>query len=260
MDATKPDKLHVSLFGRYTWQGPDLLVVRGNFAEVLTCRDLYNQHHGIAAQEAVAAAALDRLMAAAGLAAVSLTDRESWGWSLALEDAGVGLFCGMEPEGMVCGQVRATQQDRAAGALQRQKAKGPLVQSSFEPRGSCPVAAVEQYFNVVDQLPTRLAVTDTWDAALAQILPGGDLSPMEGLGAAEMVERLDRAEQDGELTLTDEMVLFYECRCDDEMILRMLTSLPPDQRAELWGEESELGVECPRCGRTYLIQRPGLKH
>ena len=198
---------------------------------------------------------MDRLMAAAGLAAVSLVDRESWGWSLALKGTGIGLFCGVEPEGMVCGTTRPAPEDRALGTLQRQKARGPLVQSSYEPEGDCPVAAVEEYFSQVVQLPTRLAVTDSWDAVLVQVLPGGDLSPTEGLTGQELVARLDRAEQDGELSLTDEMLLFYECRCDDEMILRMLTSLPPDQRAELWGDEKELRVECPRCRREYVINR-----
>ena len=243
------------MFTRYTWQAHDLLVVRGNFAEVLTCRDLYNHRHQIEAREAGVRNALDRLMAAAGLAAVSLVDRESWGWSLTLEGSEEGLFCGVEPEGMVCGHVHEAPQDRIAGALQRQKAKGPLVQSAFEPTGRCPVAAVEQYFNTVDQLPTRLAVTEAWDVVLAQILPGGDLSPVQELGDAELVARLDHAEQQGELKVSDEVVLFYECRCDDGMILKMITSLPRDQRAELWGEEPELRVECPRCGRIYVVQR-----
>ncbi len=250
-----PEKLHVSLFRRYTWQEHDLLVVRGNFAEVLTCRDLYNQRHDIDAPQGDDGRNLDRLMAAAGLTAVSLVDRESWGWSLTLDRTGTGLFCGVEPEGMVCGRVKEAQQDRAVAVLQRQKAKGPLVQSSYEPTGDCPVAAVAQYYTRVDQLPTRLVVTEGWEAALVQMLPGGDMSPLEGQGDDDVVAQLDHAEQQGELTLTDEVVLFYECRCDDEMILLMLTSLPPDQRAELWGDELELNVECPRCGRAYVVQR-----
>ena len=244
------------MFTRQTWQGHDLLVVRGNFTEVLTCRDLYQQRHNITPPPAADGAALDRLMAAAGLAAVSLVDRESWGWSVTLAGSAAGMFCGVEPEGMVCATVREAPAPKAAGALQRQKKGGPLVQSAFEPRGSCSVNAVEQYFTMVDQLPTRLAVTDSWDAALVQILPGGDLSAVESLEDAELVQRLDRAEEAGELTNTDEVVLFYECRCEDEMILRMITSLPSDQRAELWGDERELRVECPRCKREYVIQRP----
>lgn len=245
------------MFTRYTWQAHDLLVVRGNFAEVLTCRDLYNQRHHIAAPPPEAGGiALDRLMAAAGLAAVSLVDRESWGWSFTLPGSAYGLFCAVEPEGMVTGTLREAPPHRVAGALQRQKRKGPMVQSAFEPEGDCTVAAVEQYFTVVDQLPTRLAVTDAWDVALVQVLPGGDLAVVEGLEDAALVERLDRAQEAGELALTDEVVLFYECRCEDEMILSMLTSLPADQRADLWGDERELRVECPRCMREYVVQRP----
>ena len=254
MEPIKPARLHVSIFTRHIWREPVLLVVRGNFAEVLTCRDLYHQRHNI--PPADSEGRLEQLMAAAGLAAVSLADRESWGWSLTLEGSAAGMFCGVEPEGMVCGLQREAPGDRVAGALQRQKGDGPLVQSAFEPRGDCPVAAVEQYFGVVEQIPTRLVVSGDWECALVQTLPGGDLATVQGLDDAQLLQQLQDSADAGELGEAGEVVLFYDCRCDDEMILQMITSLPAPQRAELWGEDPQIEVVCPRCGRTYAVQRP----
>lgn len=247
-------KLHLSHYQRYTWQGPELLVVRGNFAEALTCRDLYNSHHKIP-PAGEGAQQRDRMMAAAGLAAVALTERESWGWSLTLEGTELGLFCGVEPEGMICSVIRRASSDRAAVVLQRQKGNGPMVQSNFEPRSRGAVATVQEYFCQVEQIPTRVAVTAAWDATLVQPLPGGDLGVVADLEGDELVRRVDQAEADGQLKQAVEVLLFYDCRCDDEMMLRMLTTLPAQARADLWGDEPELRIECPRCGRDYTIQR-----
>ena len=49
-------------------------------------------------------AELNLMFAAAGLVAVSLPERESWGWSLSLQGSSAGLFCAIEPEGMISGR------------------------------------------------------------------------------------------------------------------------------------------------------------
>ena len=84
-----------------------------------------------------------------------------------------------------------------------------------------------QYFDLDEARPAELQVDDL----LRRMVEGGLLKPVH------------------------EVVLFYECRCDDEMILEMITSLPTGQREELWGSETSLTIECPRCGREYTIQR-----
>ena len=59
----------------------------------------------------------------------------------------------------------------------------------------------------------------------------------------------------GEIKMLEEVLLFYECPCDLKQIVKMIDSLPDDQREELWGDLGSLEVSCPRCGRKYTVNR-----
>ena len=247
--------LHLSRYERRLWSAPNRLVVRGDFTEALVSRDLYEQRYGIPPAEVPARATLERLMAAAALAAISLAERESWGWSVTLPGVAEGFFCGVEPEGMICGRVREAERDEAIAVLQRQKGDAPLFQSSFVPPSTDPVAAVTAYFDQVEQLPTRLAVRGKGYGALVQALPGGSLDELTALDDEQLFAAIDAADAAGELERLDEVVLFYDCRCNDEMIAKMMDGMSEKQRAYLWENETELTIECPRCGREYRVQR-----
>lgn len=249
------DDLHLSRYERHLWRAPDLLVVRGDFSEALVSRDAYEARHGIAPTGGAPGQALERLMAAAGLAAVSLAERESWGWSITLPGADFGLFCGVEPEGLVCGRVREAERAAALGVLQRQHGNGPVFQSNFEPRGPDPVSAVTTYFDQVEQRATRLALRGASEGVLVQALPGGAFESVSGLDDAALFAAVAAAIDGGATKLLDEVVLFYECRCDDGMIDKMLASLSDKQRAYLWEDQTALSIECPRCGRDFQVAR-----
>lgn len=244
----------VSVCSRYLWEERSLLVVLGDFARVAEGKAEYDALHGVAALPAAEAARLARLMAAAALAAVSLAERESWGWTMTSQGAAHGLFCAAEPEGLICGTSREAPREKAIACLQRKKGNGPLVESRFEPDPADPAASVERYFRKVEQIGTRLALDGT-SGALVQALPGGALGELEAPGAGEIVSAL-RALRDGDrLRRLDEVAIFYECRCDDAVIRRMIDGLPAPSRAALWGAEARLEIACPRCGREFAIER-----
>lgn len=248
-------KPHLGRYLRYLWEEPGLLVVLGEFAEVVISKERYEARYKIQPAAEAAARELEQLMGAAALAAVARAEREAWGWTVTLPGSERGLFCGVEPEGMVCGRIRSASADKAAVYLQRQKADGPVVQSHYEPLSNDPVKAISRYFKQVEQIQTRIVLDDSCSGALVQALPDGDFSRVDSLPDETLLERLRQMAGEGEIKPIHEMVLFYECRCDDEMILEMLTSLQDGQRKELWGSESSLTVECPRCGREYTIRR-----
>ncbi len=247
------EKLHLSLYGRHLWEERGALVVRGDFTEALVSRDLYQRRFGIAPTKDAFAEPLDRALAAAGLAALSLAERESWGWTLSMPGSEAGLFVAVEPEGMICGRARRAEKRGAAAVVQRQRPGREPEQSLYDPPDADPVRAVEEYFRSSAQIPTRIAQPDRGPGALLQALPRGSIEDLAGLEDAELLERIDAELEAGRLRRLEEVVLFYECRCDEEMLRGSLEALSARERSDLWNEREQIEAECPRCGRIYRI-------
>lgn len=245
----------LSHYYRYLWQGPELIVIAGDATRLLQGREVYCEKHQIPPDKPAEQAALNRLISGAGLAAVSLPERESWGWTLALPGTGTGLFCAVEPEGMVCACVRASEPGAGTAVVQRQKERSPLTQSHYTLASDDPVRAVEQYFEESAQMLVRTAVLDDGRGVFVQPLPGHGFGPLDGFDDRELVERCFGLQGREDVKLLDEVVLFYGCRCSDEMILNMIIALPGQQRAELWQDAPSLTVNCPRCARAYTLTR-----
>lgn len=251
-----PPHLHLGKYYRYLWEDTNLLAVIGYFPEVLRSKELYEERHHIAPPPETARTALYRLMGAAALAAVSLAERESWGWTLTLPGADIGFFCGVEPEGIITAHARPAPPARKAVYVQRQKGKAPATQSLLEPEGDDPAAAVTLYFDQGVQTETRIALDDEFSGVLVQPLPGGRFAEVENLEGDKLIDLFRQMASRGELKPMGEVLIFYECRCDDTVIQDMITSLPAAERAAIWEDQSSLSIECPRCGREYTIQRP----
>ena len=251
-----PPVLHLGKYFRYIWEERDLLVVVGDFSEVAISRRLYDERYKIAPIAREADDQLSRLMGAAALAAVSLADRESWGWTLTTAGSELGFFVGVEPEGMICGRVSPSDPEKTAAYVQRQKGEAPLTQSLFDPTGAEPYLAVTQYFAQSVQTETRIVLDDRASGVLVQALPGGDFGAIEDVPDDELMKKIQGMVDEEGFKPVGEVLIFYECRCDDEMVLNMLTSLPEAQRKAVWGDERSLSIECPRCGRGYEVERP----
>ena len=246
---------YLSHYYRYLWQGPELIVIVGNAANLWQGLREYGKKFSIAPGDSIGGAAVQRMLAGAGLAAVSLPERESWGWTLSLPGSSIGIFCAVEPEGMACACLRESVLEADAAVVQRQKEKSPLTQSHYTLSTTDPVRAVEQYFESCAQMLVRVAVLDDGRGAFVQPLPGHGFGPLDGLSDTELVEQCCTLAEREDVKLLDEVLLFYGCRCSDEMILNMITALPAPQRAELWQDSSSLTVNCPRCGRAYTLTR-----
>lgn len=248
-------KLHLGRYKRYLWEEPGLLIIIGDFLEFKTGMKLYEDRHHIESAAVHGSKEFDRLMGAAALAAISLAERESWAWTMTLPGSERGLFCAVEPEGMICGRTRPAKKQKATVHLQRQKADGPLIQSHYEPLSGDPVDTINRYFEQVEQIKTRIVLDDDCSGVLVQALPDAKFSVVEKLENTKLSTLCRQMASQDKLKAMHEVVTFYECRCTDEMILNMMTSLPDAQRKELWGNENSLTIECPRCGREYTYNR-----
>lgn len=245
----------LSHYCRYLWQGLELLVITGDASKLWNGLGEYAEKYHIGSSGKEESGVMRRLLAAAGLAAVSLPERESWGWTMSLPGSSTGLFCAVEPEGMCCVSLRHSAAESNAAVVQRQKEKSPLTQSHYTLSSPDPVRAVEQYFEESAQMLVRVALLDDGRGVFVQPMPGHDFGPLDGLSDVELVERCFALSENETVKLLDEVVLFYGCRCSDTMILDMITSLPAQQRLGLWKDSSSLTINCPRCNRAYTISK-----
>jgi hypothetical protein len=251
--------LNLAHFNRYLDDENSLLVVTGDIPRITAGMKTYHEKYEIGLPSKTHGALLERMYGAAGLAAVSLADRESWGWTVTLPGKPFGFFCAIEPEGIVSARVRGAPSKNSAVVVQRMKPGEPVKESKFEPKATDPVKVVERYFLESDQIPTRIVVTPDGRGLLVQQMPGGQLDKFKGHTNDQLVDHYTKLVKNEELKQLDEVLLYYECRCNDSQVLNMLVDLPENKRKELWGDLPQLEIECPRCGREYVIKRNNIQ-
>lgn len=248
----KPEiKLHLAKYRKYLYKPQNLLIVFGDIEEILISQKLYEERHGIASQNTDEQ---NRLLNACALSAASLSDRESWGWTLTLPTSKDGFFVGIEPEGMICTQKKSADSNMAKAYLQRQKNDGPLMQSHYEPSETCPVKTIQQYFEQVVQTQTRIATRNGF-GVLVQALPDANFDSVANLTDDALIDFVIEKRDGKKLTPLVEFLIFYECRCDEKMIYEMIDNFSDDQQKELFENDTNVEVECPRCGRKYQIKK-----
>jgi hypothetical protein len=248
---------NLAKYKRYLIEDTNLLVVHGSISPVITGMSAYNSRHRIAPPPEELNSLIQELLAATALSAVSLAGRESWGWSLTFKEMSVGFFVGVEPEGMICLRLLDAKTENVSVMVQRQKAGLPMTQSHISPRTGSPRDMVEQYFSEVDQTRTRLEIKEDGDCILAHALPGGNFDAVKDLNADKLFEYLDSAIGAGRVKELGEAILFYECRCSEVMISRMVDNMAESDRRDMFGDLQHLEIECPRCGRKYTVARAG---
>jgi molecular chaperone Hsp33 len=246
---------NLTIYRRYLLEESNLLIVRGGIAPVIAGMNAYNARYGISSLHEGLKSHVTELLAGAALAAVSLAGRESWGWSLAFGGMDVGFFVGVEPEGMICLRIVESDKEKASGLIQRQKAGLPLTQSYIHPRTQNPADAIRQYFKEVEQTKTRIEIRADGEGALVHALPNGVFDAFEGLDADALFTFIDASINDGKLKDAGEVLIFYQCRCSEEMIARMVENMKDSDRQEMFGDLLQLEIECPRCGRKHTVTR-----
>jgi hypothetical protein len=246
---------NLAKYKRYLLPEANLLVVKGSVAPVITGMGVYNSRHQIAPPNNELNPLIQELLAATALSAVSLAERESWGWTLAFAGVHFGYFVGVEPEGMICVRIFDAEAGRASGLIQRQKSGLPMTQSHIAPRTQSPRDVVEQYFSEVDQIKTRLAIREDGEGVLVQALPGGNFDIVKELGTEELLRNIDNAIRTGSVKELGEVLFFYECRCSEEMIFGMVANMKDADRRDLFGDLQQLEIECPRCSRKFMVPR-----
>ena len=291
------DDRPLALYRRFLWESKNISwVYTSALDRLFASRDRYFEECGMARHLLTDAQQqeMDELIVSATLAAESQVVRDAWGWTIRIPLKSWGLFCGVEPEGMVCARFSNLAPEAAKDpvglfAVQRIAPDSPMRQSSLIPSDVTTRSLVEQYFEESEQLPARIAISGN-EAVMALSMPNAEWDIVRGLPESdlmalfhELIREADIPAPEADASLSDkareikakfaaakgekvgsmcgdlkfmhEAVFYYGCRCDVQQIRQMLDNLPAAQKESLWLDSPSLEVQCPRCGRTHIITR-----
>ena len=288
----------LALLSRFFWEDKNISwIYTSQLDRLLASRSFYyeNYHQELPKLDPKPQHELDDLIFSAVLASESQVDKDMWGWTIRIPMKPWGMFCGVEPEGAVCGRFSMLSEEASGDpvgsfAIQRVIAGAPIRQTSLIPRDVSTKYLVEQYFDESEQLPARIAIIGN-EAVMALSSPDAQWDLVEKLKEPELLalfhelkqesdsqpsvqpddtlpEAVKRIKQQfaavkgkgigsmhGELKLMHEAVYYYGCRCSQDQMRQMIDHLPPAHQQELWQDSDSMEIECPRCGIKYTIHK-----
>jgi molecular chaperone Hsp33 len=110
---------------------------------------------------------------------------------------------------------------------------------------------VEQFYAQSEQHPLRIEISTTSDTALGLVaLPEYD---EEWIGSVELGYAADSPEVVRTPMRTCEFA--FLCDCSPDKLIPFFRSLSQASLDDLYGEDQELQISCPRCGRQFEIKR-----
>lgn len=110
---------------------------------------------------------------------------------------------------------------------------------------------VEEFYTQSEQHPLRIKLSDNSDTALGLVaLPEYDPEWITSID-------IDEAATSSEIIRSplSTTTFAFACDCSAEKLLPFFNSLTQASLDELYGEDQELQINCPRCGRTFPIKR-----
>jgi hypothetical protein len=123
--------------------------------------------------------------------------------------------------------------------------------SSVAVKGLDLLHVFEQYYAASEQIHARLFELGEHEFALIQGLPDMDLTWFSRLGPEEIA-----AYRTGDsMQLAEERVYRFGCGCDPRLILSVIKGVFRDRPEDLFQDDTQVEVHCPRCGRRWWLSR-----
>ena len=203
---------------------------------------------------------LVRLMMAQGLAAsgLYLTCRprdENTAWTLNLPEPPLNLFLTADAAtGKVVGRYFEENVKATGGArfyVQAVRRSGKPHMSVVGVKGFDVLSIFEQYYVQSEQATARFFSLDGESYVMLMALPGVDEAWLRDMDCAEAMALLAVPETQ----LIERRTVSFGCRCNRDTIVRIVKSMFAGRAEELFGDDGEVEMQCPRCGRSYDVAR-----
>lgn len=202
---------------------------------------------------------LKDLLAALALHLAARPQNEMSAWTLNFRDPPLNLFAtGDSQVGNVVGRLFTEDvkvADKNLFFAQATRPRSPARKSTVEVEGRDVLRIVEQYYAQSEQLPARLFRMGGDAYAIVVAQPDIDMEWFDGLDT----EAVRALEKDEELRLLEKRVYHFGCGCNLEMILNVLVSAFQGDSAQIFGEDPQIEVKCPRCAGVFTIDPPTLE-
>ncbi len=110
---------------------------------------------------------------------------------------------------------------------------------------------VQQFYEQSEQYPLRLILSQTSDTALGLVaLPEYDA---EWIASVDL-EQLAASSND-ERSPMRTCHFAFSCDCSPEKLIPFFQTMSKESLQELYGDDDELQITCPRCGKQFAIHR-----
>ena len=193
----------LALLSRYFWEDKNFSWIYTNQLDrlILSRSFYYDQYHQpLSELDPKPQREVDDLLFSSVLASESQVDKDMWGWTIRIPMKPWGLFCGVEPEGAVCGRfsllAKEAEEDPVGSfAIQRVMAGSPVRQTSLIPRDISTKYLVEQYFDESEQVPARIAIIGN-EAVMALSSPDAAWELVEKLKEHELLALFHELKQE----------------------------------------------------------------
>ena len=111
---------------------------------------------------------------------------------------------------------------------------------------------VENFYAQSEQRPIRIKLSGTNDTAIGlAALPGYEPEWFSNVNIEELSANSEKIEK----TRMRNCKFTFACDCSPEKLLPFFRTLTPEAVSDLYGEDQELLITCPRCGRKFAVDR-----
>lgn len=110
---------------------------------------------------------------------------------------------------------------------------------------------VEEFYRQSEQYPMRIVLSQTSDTAIALVaLPEYDEEWIQNAPVADLP-----TSSEVEKSRMRTCHFAFSCDCSPEKLIPFFRGLSHDELNDLYGEDEELHVTCPRCARQFSVAR-----
>lgn len=234
------------------------LVARAEFSELYVDYTLHQAQHGLR-RAPTHDSLLKETLTALTLHCASRPWNETWAWTIHLQDPLLNLFVtGNNRRGAIVGELfteNVKDDGRNLFLADLARERGDPRRSAIEFTGHEPFRIVEQFYTQSEQRPARYFQHGPEDFVMVSAQPGCDFNWFNALDD-EAMRLLDQTET---LSLLEKRFYRWECGCTQERMLGVLAPIMRSDPVGLFGTESVLRMNCPRCGARHAITREALE-